>query len=789
MNDPDNTLRVNPGYALNQLLQALGSSGDTAAARAAQWRRVLAAMFDGTVRYGSRTPVAETPAWVTLEVAQGGFATGEFLAAGPLMPHELEKLHQVDRSQGVTERAALNAYYLSSAGRAELTALLLSGCYRVTVPEEAALLAIAWLVDHGEAPRAEGILEALAPFFDRLRFYPVPAERPAPTGEGVYVEPASSIDTALRSRRQKPSLAAMKEAILVWTPLYDRTVELFMQTVEGEMPRVAASETGGFLRRADGTPIIEGGWPCRRFPNDWAERARSLLEQYERERATHQLCGKPEKPKENFARLRGYLARAAGSPAELTSRDVGMIRTILASYVTSHGAPGSDRLSTTRMAQARNAALPGHPELAKVLADRIVLRGTDEGVPDVDECLVPLTQAEAITLGVEAGWVFPPSLARKALRCLEAPIETLIARQLVLSSEGVARLVPHLTAQVRASAIAQPELRRVYELVYRAFRRRRSLLLLNLASQVRLEELPWIAALRPWLGASDVSQRSSRAAMVRVTRLALESFPQTILPNKLVRELRTLASAAGLAIPLVDELAADIFVGAFSEKYLQSAQVAASVLAGTLYEDYYGLPLDRVVALNDLEATRYKTPTSAGFYALCAELAGAKERTQWSVASNGTIIEQCQILTTHNLAQLVKDLDILEEIHAGFPELARRCFTWICTRLQLPGNDWYAAMQQVKNAAYAWRQMIFYLSFAEPDETPRFLAWADDHLHTQREDFRQRFAPVMGGLRAVVEGARFGDDGWTPTATGRRFLGWTVGQHWLLPARETTSTP
>src|SRR5258708_39574207 len=402
MPDPDNTLRVNPGYALGQLLQALGSSGDTAAARAGQWRRVLAAMFDGTVRYGSRTPVAETPPWVTLEVAHGGFATGEFLAAGPLLPHEIEQLQQIDRPQGVTERAALNAFYLSSPGRAELNTLLLSGCYRVTVAEEAALLVVAWLIDQGEAPRAEGILEALAPFFDRLRFYPVPAERPAPSGEGVYVEAASSVVTALRSRRPKPSLAAMRETIRIWTPLYDRAVELFLQTVEGEMPHLSTSQTSTLLRRAGGTPIVEGGWPCRRFPDNWAERARSLLEQYERARATHQLCGKPEKPKENFARLRGYLARAAKSPAELTGRDVGMIRAILASFVTSHGAPGSDRLSTTRATQARSAALPAHPDLAKILADRIALRGTDEGVPDVDACLVPLTQAEAIGLGVEA---------------------------------------------------------------------------------------------------------------------------------------------------------------------------------------------------------------------------------------------------------------------------------------------------------------------------------------------------------------------------------------------------
>jgi hypothetical protein len=99
---------------------------------------------------------------------------------------------------------------------------------------------------------------------------------------------------SLRSHRPKQAVAVMNEAVRVWTPLYDRAVELFLETVEGEVPRLATSDTGQLIRRADGTPIAEGGWPCRRFPADWAERARALVEQYERERATHRLSGKPE---------------------------------------------------------------------------------------------------------------------------------------------------------------------------------------------------------------------------------------------------------------------------------------------------------------------------------------------------------------------------------------------------------------------------------------------------------------------------------------------------------------
>jgi hypothetical protein len=276
--------------------------------------------------------------------------------------------------------------------------------------------------------------------------------------------------------------------------------------------------------------------------------------------------------------------------------------------------------------------------------------------------------------------------------------------------------------------------------------------------------------------------------MARATQLALESFPETILPNKLVRELRALATAAGERIPLVDELAADIFMGAFSEPYLRSAQAAAPVLAGTLYERYYGVPLDRVLALNDVEKTRYGAPSSPGFAALCAELAGATAGGEWSVARNGTIIEQAQILTTHNLAQLLQGLELTGDLRPVFPELARRCFERICLRQQLVIREWRAEMQTVKNSAYAWRQMIFYLSVASEEETPRFLDWADEYLGQKREEFVGRFAPAMLGLRLIAGGGRFDRDGLDRETGGRRFLGWTLGRHWLLAERREAAT-
>ena len=84
--------------------------------------------------------------------------------------------------------------------------------------------------------------------------------------------------------------------------------------------------------------------------------------------------------------------------------------------------------------------------------------------------------------------------------------------------------------------------------------------------------------------------------------------------------------------------------------------------------------------------------------------------------------------------------------------------------------------------------MLFFPSIARPEETPRFLEWADSHLAKQREDFRNRFATALLGLHAIANGGRFDTEGFDHATGGRRFLGWTLERHWLLPERRKVAT-
>jgi hypothetical protein len=750
-------VRIGLGYPFSQLLKAMARAGQATTARVRQWERVIKGMLDGSLAVGSRTPVTETPAWVTLQVLQGGFATGGFAAGGDLLPHEREEL---DRLPATADRGrtALNLHFVEEPGRSTLASMLRERTYRVDVPEEAALLAYTWLLRHGESERAEKLVDDVGRFFDRLRFYPRPHARPFRSGTSVSVATAGEAVTSLHNKRPQEQVQRMKEAITVWAPLYDRAVELFVETVAATTRE-----------------------PCKLHPQGWGPRAQALLDDYDNARRRHNLCRKPERPKENFFRLRQYLAKYLREPASITAGDRAAIRHILDAYIMRHGEPAGARLTAVRQEQARNVARPDHVSLAKVLARRLESVPSDEGLQDLDSAVAPIAESEAAAAGAAPGSLFPASLVRKVARCWEAPLEALVEREVIGSAEAMATVVPPLTAQLRAAAIAEPELRGLYEAVYTAFRRRRSLLLLNLQSQVRLGELPWIQALEPWFGGDEASKRAASNALNRVASVALRAFPQTILPNKLIKELRALSGAAGQARPFVDELAADIFMGSFSATYLRAAQVAARLLSGSLYERYYGVPFTQVLSFKATPSQYGGVHTSPELATLCQALAGSDGEGSF-VARNGTVIEQAQILTTHNLAALFEDAAFAALMRGQLPEIAKRCFEWICTRLQNLSNDWKAQLQLMKNAAYAWRQMIFYLSLLGADEVMAFVDWLLKYFEARIAPFRARFAPVVKGFEAVVAGDTFDSGGQLPSG-GRRFLGWSVGRHWLLPER------
>jgi hypothetical protein len=755
-NDNDN-FTPNPGYIIGQLSKAFQTkethedegTRERAAKKVDKWIQVFQGVLTGALDVGSRTPVKGAPAWATLEVATGGFATGKLLAGGKLQDWEREKLRALAFKKGTSERAALNGYYVSDAGVAELQEMLRSGKYRIEVPEEGALLAVAWLLKNGNVEAARRILEQIGAQMSELRFYPQPATRPVPlAATGVVLQDVRATSENLTSVSKPKRVMKQRETLLVWAPLQDRMVELFVETVEED-------------------------WPCQRYPDDWTKRAEAVLREIKDARQKHKLCGRPTDKRHGFALLHKTMETCVKDRKKLTGRQVGLVRVALKAIEARRGLPQSEQCRALRAAQTAVAQRATRYELARVLLGRLHSIPATYTFESLEEILYPVTQQEASAFKLAEGTRFDEYFERKLLRCTRTPVEVLLEKRVITSAEKLAGAVAQLSAQACGAGIEDESLRRLYSATYQAFRKRRSLLLWNLASQVKFNELPWVAALEKYSVATERSEEAARELLQHAVKLTFLYFPHQITPNKLVQEFQALSKSAGLDIPLVEELAADIFMGTFSAKFLSAAKLATGVIENTLYERYYDVPVERIRFSEDALDGRYGVRTSKDFDGLCAER--AEQRGNKWVANNGVIIEQAQILTTHNLAVLWSALDMKSVIlPQDLDAIARRTFRWVCKRQRINfGDNWHSRLIMMKNTAYAWRQMIFFVSMmpADTDLEQLWIGWAYEHFRNQHGgDFVRRFEPAINGLSSAAAGKR----------PGRVFLGWSAGRHWLM---------
>ena len=690
MERDEDEVRVGTGYPFAQMAKAFvtalthedAGTRERAEGRVRRWRDVVEGIVSGRLQIGSRTPVADLPVWVTPDVMRGGFATGAATATPRTRRHLQARFD----------------HFLTEAGLAELDALLESRAYTVSVPERAALLTVAWLVRADDAEAALRLVDTLRPYSDQLLFAPEPAEPDSADPAVVWRATAGETRTALENRRPNEQVEAMREALTVWNPFADELLALWLETA-------GATE----------------------FAAEWRQRGAALLARYERLATEHTRCTKHRRPKENMAILRLALGDVVAG-RELSPRHAGMVRHAIESMVARRGEPGSQPHAKLRAAQAADAAVPAHHALARVVAARLGELPPGRGVDGTDDLLAPVD-----------GTPVPDSIRRVVLRALAAPPEMLVERGVVRSAEVLAELVPRIAATTIAAPYADDALRALMAANYEAFRRRRSLLLLDLEHQVTIDELPWVQAVAHHRATGE--HQDARAAVTRLAELTLEAFPATIVPNPLITELDALASEAGLDLPLVEELAADIFMGRFSKKFARAAELAGTHLSGTVYERYYGID--------------YAALAPGDFDALCRARAGDPGG-RASVAANGTVIEQEQILTTHNLAALTFGLGL----ELDWIALARRAFARADRRAARLHNE-RSPLHAVKDIAYAWRQMVFFLARVDTAAQEAF-------VREQRPS--PRLEPALAGLAHVVAGGR------DPSP----LLGWTVGPHWML---------
>ena len=716
-------------YVHHQLLRTMRTAADhpdpdvreAALERVERWQQVIDGMADGTLRIGSRRPLAELPAWVTLKVVRGGFATGKAAAA---IPPAVDERLRAQRLGIEATRQAIFESWLTPEGLAELEVLLETGAYNVGFPEHAVLLSVAALLRHGADDSVRALLDEVSPLAGSLRFSPYPGA-PSPLRPGqVSRWTARQVSDALEKARINPRVAAEREALTVWLPLTDTVVAFWAGIIEA--------------------PAFDEGR---------IDEARALVADYDQAAQQHTHCRKYRRPGENLPILIDALRQVIDGQGTWPP---GRVKHVLSRIEAKRGLPGSKRSDDLRARQAVAASRPLHAEVAVVVADRVAQLRGDVGLTDFSAASAPISDDEATDV-VPAGTPLPASVLRTLRLGFVSDLEELITLGVVPSAEVLASLVPQLTAEQVASSADDPLVGALLSAIYRAFRRRRSLLLLDLERQVRFKELPWVAALQGLTASGPLDDPLVLAR--RLGSVVLDAFPGTILPNGFVREYGTLLDMAQVRLPLTEELAADIFMGRFSPKFQQAAKVAAELLRGSLYERYYGIDYTTVLGLPE--------PDGHGNVEEFDRMVAGDVPAGRSVAANGQIIERQQILTTHNLAVLVK---LGVQPGRSWTELAHRAAKRSFELLERARNSPWP-LPAIKNAAYAWRQAVFFLSICGDDtatEALRDLPGATTWPATR----------ILDDLTRCHQGEPV-----TP------FTGWTQGPHWVQSTVPETNPP
>ncbi|MGB0900678.1 hypothetical protein [Halocynthiibacter sp.] len=704
-------------YAFFNLLQSLETGQ---ASKAHQWREVLAAMQAGDLTVGRRQAVAGMPVWATPEIIRGGFSTTAYLAGGDLLPHEIALAEHLSLPYvGISDlRQVLNAWHLSDDGIAHLRNLAESGKFIAATPEEHALLTVALLME--TAPDAANtILNDITPFFDRLRFYPKASDHNCP--DGVFTRNVGQLRRSLRQKEPSEQVRQQHNSLTIWIPLYDDLADLLE---ERDTPhwQVNALRWNARYEKAAGKAAARR-WTRRNSP---FQRCRAAL----------------------------TLLLADGLLPAHIEKDV---QIILARRNAKYGPQKLRKI--WREKQIKQDVELRFDVTAKILINRLAELPADRGIADVVAVSRAISITEARNGAIE-GSPLPASFTRKLQKARMAPVNELLEDGAISSPEELARVLPQMTAGFHASGFDSQAMRHVFTSLYKAFNKRRSLLLLNLEGQVKLREVPWGQALMDQQAHDADSREIARLALSELVRLTLTHFPHVIFPNALITEMSGLAELAGINIPFTREIAADIFMGRFSDNYSKAALISRTYYSGKLYDCYY----------------RLNTPGMPGsFTDRCFQRANVRDRFNWSVASNGLLIEQQQILTSHNLAQIFTVLNLHD---LDFAQMAQDCFNWICHAHQTPKSNWRAALQTTKNCAFAWRQMIAFLSELSPAQQRDVFSGISETLNRQKPEYQNLMQPALNTLGRALEGT-------APTDVDAVFLGWSRGTHPFMPPYKT----
>jgi hypothetical protein len=680
---------------------------------------------------------APVPPWVTREVVHSGSALAGPVAGGRLEADEVELSQRL--GMGASRWAILRGY-LTREAMDGLYAELAAGHYEIRVPEDAALLTVAWLVRKGKRQAALEVVTAMGPVADEVRLAPRLTPVPVVPPEHVSRVTAGRTRASLAAAAPSSEVLAQTEALRVWNPLTDDLVALWLEVL----------------------PHSESSSP---LPSAWRRRALAAVQEADRLAAVHTRCGRPSRTTSGLSVMIRHL-RLAATRGRLTVSGWHTVARVVDGTVARRGTPGSPDHERRRAAEARAAAPPTGVAVAHLVAERLRDHPEEDGIVDVDSVLAPVTRQESHASGVPAGTPVPARVRRVVDRARARRLSELLDSGLVPSGHVLAEVVRPLgAASTAAGSDGDPVLATLMSACWRAHERHTSAMDPDLRRRHRFEQLPWVAALG-WRPSRPPGERALRVVR-EVAGRALTAFPGRALPGTLVLWMRDLLDGAGVGSQLVDEVHAPHELARHADRHAGAVALTARHLGDTVYGRYFDLDVRVASGLRpagllparvggpSLAATRpprRRVVTGPTLLQHCAQRADVVVGA--SAQADHAVLEQARILVADNVAAL---LELGVAPVADWADLAEAAFSVVCAEVahsRKHGVGPRASDRAHRRAQVAWRQVVLDLALTDDARRATVLAGMRERLRSERPAVQRWVTPNIRSLEHVVAGGR-----------------------------------
>jgi hypothetical protein len=363
------------------------------------------------------------------------------LAGGEIEPWELDAFRHND----VESRLSLNRFYLTAQGRRLLLRHLENQSYRLSHPEEAALMVFAC------RPQEKALPRTLEPFLENVRFYPQTlsvGNQDPPFGE-VCRYTCSEALNALKNYRLPLEVLRERESLLLWRPFQEQMLQRLWET-------------------------CEEGWPFQHYPNGWNQKANDLIARVEEALKEEVVCCFPQRSDSDFRRLFSTLETAAVAPQSLNGKEVAFCKNLLDDSLKKWGSFEQ----SPRRPKARE--LPG--------------QNTLDTLSELETRLADLPSERGLEASSDLVFSLPKALRKRVLRSRAGTLQQLCGWGVIPSVEVIGRLAPQLVSGVFAGDQSA-----LVGRCYRVFSSR--------SRPLVFEELPWIKPL--WSTPASETLRSA----------------------------------------------------------------------------------------------------------------------------------------------------------------------------------------------------------------------------------------------------------------------------------------